>query len=116
MLKKIPVADLELGMFVHKLEGSWFDHPFWKAKFLLEDVARLNALKESRVQFVIIDVAKGIDVNERPASAKPVAAGTASLGTARAQTIKRRAALRLDVSQPVSMHADSEVIARGVPI
>jgi len=109
VLKKIPVADLELGMFVHKLEGSWFDHPFWKAKFLLEDVARLNALKESRVQFVIIDVAKGIDVNERPASAKPVAAGAASLGTARVQTIKRRAELRLDVSQPVSMQDELSV-------
>lgn len=104
MLKKIPVADLELGMFVHKLEGSWFDHPFWKAKFLLEDVGRLNTLKESRVQSVVIDVAKGIDVKDRATSAKPaVPNGATPSGTQRVHAIKRRAELRFDVSQPVSM-------------
>ena len=35
MLKKIPSAQLRLGMYVHEFCGSWMNHPFWRAKFLL---------------------------------------------------------------------------------
>ena len=34
-LKKIPVAQLCLGMHLHAFEGNWLDHPFWKSRFLL---------------------------------------------------------------------------------
>mgnify|MGYP000853330349 FL=1 len=37
MLKQISTSDVELGMFIHKLNGSWFSHPFWRSRFLLED-------------------------------------------------------------------------------
>ncbi len=44
MLKRISTLDVELGMFVHKLEGSWFKHPFWKSRFLLQDEGMLRDL------------------------------------------------------------------------
>jgi hypothetical protein len=44
MLKRIKLSDVELGMFIHKLDGSWFKHPFWKSRFLLEDPAMLCRL------------------------------------------------------------------------
>ncbi|MDP1757602.1 MAG: DUF3391 domain-containing protein, partial [Pseudohongiella sp.] len=37
MIKRIPVSELKLGMFVQELHGSVLKHPFWKTKFLLED-------------------------------------------------------------------------------
>ncbi|MFN4222292.1 MAG: DUF3391 domain-containing protein, partial [Novosphingobium meiothermophilum] len=37
MLKRISTEEIKLGMFIHKLEGSWFSHPFWKRRFLLDD-------------------------------------------------------------------------------
>lgn len=61
-LKRIGLEQLELGMFVHKLEGGWFDHPFWRAKFLIEDRERLDQLKSSRLSGVVIDVSQGKDV------------------------------------------------------
>ncbi|HQS69403.1 MAG: hypothetical protein B7Y36_17625 [Novosphingobium sp. 28-62-57] len=61
MLKRVTTEEIELGMFIHKLEGSWFSHPFWKSRFLLEDPGMLDALKNSAVGGVIIDTARGKD-------------------------------------------------------
>jgi len=49
-------------MFVHKLEGSWFSHPFWRGRFMLADEDRVNRLRASDVTAVIIDTEKGCDV------------------------------------------------------
>jgi HD-GYP domain-containing protein (c-di-GMP phosphodiesterase class II) len=65
MLKRISTGDVQLGMFIHKLEGSWFRHPFWKRRFLLEDPAMLDRLRESDVDGVIIDTERGADTPER---------------------------------------------------
>ncbi|WHO40250.1 HD-GYP domain-containing protein [Sphingobium sp. AP49] len=62
MLKRIRTQDIKLGMFLHKLEGSWFSHPFWKRKLLLEDPEMLATLKASSVEWVVIDIARGADV------------------------------------------------------
>lgn len=62
MLKRVDTSEVQLGMFIHKLEGSWFKHPFWKSRFLLEDEEMLASLRESAVRAVIIDTAKGDDV------------------------------------------------------
>lgn len=70
MLKKIPTAEVELGMFLQAMEGSWLSHPFWKTRFLLEDPADLQALKRSAVTHVWIDIDKGKDV-PAPAVAAP---------------------------------------------
>ncbi len=57
-------------MYVHALEGSWFDHPFWRSKFLLTDPADLQTLRGSGVKALWIDVEKGVDVE----TATPAAA------------------------------------------
>lgn len=62
MLKKIPVDDLRLGMHLHAMCGAWLDHPFWRTKFVLRDVADLAKLRGSSVKEVWIDVSKGLDV------------------------------------------------------
>lgn len=67
MLKKIAPSQVELGMFVHKLEGSWLKHPFWKSRFLLEDSDTLTDLRDSEIDAVVIDISKGRDVAQRGA-------------------------------------------------
>ncbi len=77
MLRKILVSQLRCGMYVHALEGSWFDHPFWRSKFLLSDPADLQALRSSGIQAVWIDLDKGVDVEAATppaAEAQPLAA------------------------------------------
>jgi putative nucleotidyltransferase with HDIG domain len=67
MLKTIPTEKVTLGMHIHALNGAWIDHPFWKTKFVLDDIADLNKLKASLVKEVVIDTSKGSDVQpEQP--------------------------------------------------
>ena len=72
MLKRIETADLELGMFVYKLEGSWFKHPFWRSKFVLDDQQTLEDLLSSEVPAVIIDTERGLDQRPRAAAREAV--------------------------------------------
>ncbi|WP_421847430.1 HD-GYP domain-containing protein [Novosphingobium sp.] len=75
MLKRVETSELRLGMFIQKLEGSWFKHPFWKSKFLLEEMWMLEALQGSAVDAVIIDTERGLNnVPEREVAM--VGAGT----------------------------------------
>ena len=57
---RVRKEDLRLGMFIQSLEGSWFDHPFWKSKFLLSEEDDLRALQSSDVDSVWIDEDKSL--------------------------------------------------------
>ena len=59
-MMRVKKEDLRLGMFIQSLEGSWFDHPFWKTKFLLTEEADLRALQDSDIEAVQIDDAKSL--------------------------------------------------------
>lgn len=60
MLRKIPIQQVRVGMFVHEVCGSWLDHPFWRASFKIVDARQLKQLVV--VKEVIIDTSKGLDV------------------------------------------------------
>lgn len=99
-LQRVPVEDLCLGMFISKLEGSWFSHPFFRARFVLDDPAVLAQLQSSRVKAVIIDTDKGV-IPAPKAEAPPVAEAPAPssdpapaqrLHTARIERLKQRMA------------------------
>lgn len=62
VLKRIAVADLCLGMYINEFCGSWMEHPFWKAKFVLDNHKDLQRIVESGVDEVWIDTDKGLDV------------------------------------------------------
>jgi putative nucleotidyltransferase with HDIG domain len=61
-LKKIQVADVRLGMYVHEVCGSWVDHPFWKKTFKVSNANMLKTLRECGIHEVWIDVSRGLDV------------------------------------------------------
>lgn len=62
MLKKITVAELQVGMYIHEFCGGWMDHPFWRSKFSIKEEADLDKVRESGVHEVWIDTTKGADV------------------------------------------------------
>lgn len=70
MLKRIDPSQAELGMFIHKLEGSWLKRPFWKTKFVINDPQVLADLRESNIEAVVIDVSRGVDISP---AARPMA-------------------------------------------
>ncbi|WP_026329993.1 HD-GYP domain-containing protein [Caldimonas manganoxidans] len=78
MLKKIPVHQVRVGMYLHALCGtSWLDHPFWKTSFVLKSPADLDKLLQSPVKEVVIDVDKGLDVAPEPAALRLPEVGSA---------------------------------------
>lgn len=77
MHKRIPVAQLRLGMYVERFEGSWLDHPFWRSRFVLEQAKDLERIRASGVRHLWIDAALGLDV-EADAPPSTAAASTAA--------------------------------------
>ncbi|MCV2367025.1 HD-GYP domain-containing protein [Roseateles oligotrophus] len=95
MLKKIPTQQVQLGMFLQSMEGSWLSHPFWKTKFVLRDQADLDALLRSGVPAVWIDVSKGSDSS----SDEPSAPGSTNTDIAEALPVE---APEIRVEEPVA--------------
>ena len=62
MLKRIAVADVRVGMYIHEFCGAWMDHPFWKSRFLLNSGKDLQRIKASSIGELWIDVSRGLDV------------------------------------------------------
>lgn len=69
MFKKITVSQAQVGMFVHKVCGTWLDNPFWTASFALKTPADLKKLQSSTAREVWIDTTRGIDLpQDEPAA------------------------------------------------
>jgi cyclic di-GMP phosphodiesterase len=62
MIKKISIDEVRLGMYIHKINGNWMDHPFWKSTFLLSEQADLEKLKRCNLEELWIDTSRGLDV------------------------------------------------------
>lgn len=74
MLKKIQAKDLQPGMHLHELCGSWLDHPFWRTRFTLNDPEDIRRILDSGITEVWIDTDKGIDASAaQPTAAAPSA-------------------------------------------
>lgn len=74
MLKRIDPGQIRLGMFIHRFEGNWFNHPFWWARFQVTDLRQVERVRESVLTGVVIDTDRGIDLDDpAPAAAQPAA-------------------------------------------
>lgn len=129
MLKRVALPDIEVGMFIHKLEGSWFKHPFWKSRFLLDDPTNLEQLQTSELDGVIIDTSKGKDVASKVSEVasdepKPIvqsnSAPAKSAGkkpSGRLAALKARQSIDLASTEPTSTAAEvntAQVVAQRV--
>lgn len=72
MQRQIRPEEVRRGMYVRSFGGSWFDHPFWRARFLLETEEDVLRVRQSGVPHVIIDEALGAAL-EPAAPARPAA-------------------------------------------
>ncbi len=69
--KKISTAQLEVGMFVNKLCAPWWQHPFWRSKFIITSSTQIDKILASGIEQVIIDMHKGADISH-PSTTKPL--------------------------------------------
>jgi len=64
MIKKVKIADLTTGMYIHDLDANWLSHRFLKNQFAIHNTATLAKIKKSGLQEVYIDTSKGQDVTQ----------------------------------------------------
>lgn len=62
MKKKIAVGQMQVGMYLESMCGSWTQHPFVRSSFLMKDPHDIRLLVESGIAQVWIDTSKGGDV------------------------------------------------------
>lgn len=72
MLKKIAISQVQTGMFVDSVEGSWLKHSLWKTRFLIKDEEALAHVRRCGAAECWIDVSQGDDVGDDVAPAKPI--------------------------------------------
>lgn len=78
-IKRARVSDLQIGVYVHKIDGPWLNHGFWRRSFEIRDQKTLDTLAQSGVDFVWIDADRGLDVSEPPpGTGTPAASDDAS--------------------------------------
>jgi len=82
MLKRVPVSQLRIGMYIHELCGSWLDHSFWRQRFLIQQDSHLSRLRDSKLEWVWIDTDRGLDVEDQ---AQPMARAVGRRDGGRAQ-------------------------------
>lgn len=61
MKKRIPVTDLEIGMYVADMNTPWLNHPFLLGNRVIKTAREIDALQKYGVRDVYIDTEKGVD-------------------------------------------------------
>lgn len=97
-------------MHLHKLDGPWLSHPFWRTQFTLSDPADLTLLQGSSVDYLWIDIAQGLDV-AAPALDEPPAAAMPSAASAGAATVSAAPAPASAPQAPRSMREELQQAA-----
>jgi len=113
MLKKIPVAKLGLGMYIHTFCGAWLDHPFWRTNFLLADPADLALIRQSPISEIWIDISKGRDVDAGEAASE-ITLETAEEVPAQATEPQRRVTLNDELKQAARIIAKAKEMIASV--
>ena len=98
-------------MYINEFCGSWMEHPFWKAKFLLEGDKDLQRIRDSGIDEVWIDVSKGLDLpagRSAQSEAEVAAQVEESLLAVATTPVVQRAALDEDVRRAHKLCARSK--------
>jgi len=64
--KRVPVSQLKPGVYVVDLDRSWFQTRFYFHRRLIKDVKDIEELKKHGIREVVIDTARGTDVEAPP--------------------------------------------------
>jgi putative nucleotidyltransferase with HDIG domain len=117
MLKKIAIADLCIGMYIHEFCGGWMDHPFWRSKFAVKDAQDLDKVRDSGVTELWIDTDMGVDVPaEVRAETEKVVAGEVDQMLAAAQSLLLPLAQQVEFDQEVKRAAKICNKAKGAVV
>ena len=62
MIRQVNQSELRPGMYVHRLEAAWMDHPFFRNRFKINDFSDIEKICKSGIKIIYIDTDKGLDI------------------------------------------------------
>jgi len=74
MFKKVDASQLKVGMFIQDLSCDWMAHPFVRNRFVITSEAEIRKIINAGIHDVVIDSARGLDVDDAPTVAEAQAA------------------------------------------
>jgi len=118
MIKQVPVSALRAGMHLHKLEGPWTEHAFWRRSFLLTDTD-VKRILETGIETAWIDTHRGLDVEPAPpsqgtgqATSGPLAAGLGTSAAAPQTDLDAPLPGEMDMAKAGAICKDAEAVLR----
>jgi HD-GYP domain-containing protein (c-di-GMP phosphodiesterase class II) len=115
MLKKVSSRDLRVGMFVHDLDCGWMDHPFVRSRFPLASDDEIDKIRRAGIRYVVIDCAKGSDVDAAPTLAEARAETEAQIAMiARQPALPQRVAVAEELQRAVAIRQQAAGMVRSV--
>ncbi|MGA6828237.1 HD-GYP domain-containing protein [Nitrospira sp. NS4] len=115
--KSVATQQLRVGMYVAKLDVSWFRSPFLRHSFLIHSETQIDQLRRAGIQRVQIDPSRGEDVaarDEPSASDSLLATIRASLSLTSSQGPKPLAQLNEELAQAKIASKQLEQSVRSV--
>ena len=66
MIKKVKVAQLKPGAFIHDFNSGWLHHPFLSNRVLIKTDDDVAKILRHQIHEVYIDTDRGVDVDDAP--------------------------------------------------
>ncbi|HEU4374192.1 MAG TPA: HD-GYP domain-containing protein [Telluria sp.] len=115
MLKKIDASQLLVGMYIHDLDCDWMTHPFVRNRFLITTEEEIGKVRAAGIHGVVIDNARGLDVQDAPTLAEAQAQTEAELrGIAAAPVIVTRVTLGEEMQRAAQIRHQAAGLVRCV--
>jgi HD-GYP domain-containing protein (c-di-GMP phosphodiesterase class II) len=114
MRKRIAIEHLRVGMYLDEFVGSWLDHPFWRARFRIDDADQLQRVRASGVREVWIDTARGTDVACSQAAPSAIAPLVSPPGTAETAIVPRPISHAEEMRRAARLISKAEVAVQAM--
>ena len=115
MLKKVDASQLKVGMYIHDLSCDWMTHPFIRNRFLLSSEDEIRKILNAGIHDVVIDSAKGLDVQDAPSLAEAQAATEREIVEIAAKTpVVTRVSLGDEMRRAVQIRHQASTLVRTV--
>ncbi|MEK7336686.1 MAG: DUF3391 domain-containing protein, partial [Nitrospirota bacterium] len=77
--KTISIDQLRTGMYVAKIDLSWFQSPFLRRSLLIEHTIQIEKLRRAGAQHIVIDLSRGDDVETSSTLDPPISSQAITL-------------------------------------
>lgn len=114
MIKKIPVASVKVGMFLHDLNVDWMSHPFVRNQFKLSSEEEIAKIISLGVHEIYIDTDQGLDVSDAPTVAEVKAEIEAEMIKAAEAPVQIQVSMAEEIHRAKKIHQQAHRVVHAV--